>query len=70
MLAVRGRPSDGLRQCGLLVTATIHVVIAGYVLAKYIDSPLRGAEVVAWATLGFGILLWLVDLTAMTVRQI
>lgn len=70
VLAVRGRPSDGLRQCGLLVIATIPVVIAGYVLAKYIDSPLRGAEVVAWATLGFGILLWFVDRTAMTVRQI
>jgi undecaprenyl-diphosphatase len=70
VLILRGRSNDGFRQFSLLIVATLPVVIAGYGMAKYLNTPLRGVEVVAWATLGFGILLWVVDRTAMTVRQI
>lgn len=68
--AMRGRGSAGLRLFLYIVLATLPVVAAGFALARYGDDLLRGVEVVAWATLGFGVLLWLVDRSAMTVRQI
>ena len=68
--ALRGRGSAGLRLLLQTVLATLPVVAAGFVVARFGGDLLRGVEVVAWATLGFGILLWLVDRSAMTVRQI
>ena len=43
---------------------------AGYAASRYLGTELRSIEVIAWATLGFGILLWLVDRAGMTVRRI
>ena len=45
------------------------MLIAGFLLQDVIQDVLRSAEVVAWASIVFGILLWVVDRAAMTVRR-
>jgi undecaprenyl-diphosphatase len=70
LLLLRGRSSPGGRLALLVILATIPVIVAGYFGKPYIESHLRSAEVIAWATLGFGILLWIADKTGMTVHRI
>lgn len=66
---VQGRKSqDGLLALYVIV-ATIPVVIAGFALKKYLPDGIRSLAVVGWATLGFGIVLWVVDRAGMTVRR-
>jgi len=66
--AVRGRSSPGLKLFWLLVLATIPVVIAGLLLDRYVGTALRSVEVIAWAFIGFGVLLYVVDKTSLTVK--
>lgn len=68
--AVRGRSDPGLTLTLQLVVATLPLVGAGYALSRYGGDLLRSAEVVAWSTLGFGLLLWLADRTGMTIKRI
>lgn len=64
---VRGRPSGAFPPlpsralAGWLVLATIPLVIAGAVFAGVVASDLRNVKVIAWASIGFGVLLWLAD---------
>ncbi|HJN04886.1 MAG TPA: undecaprenyl-diphosphate phosphatase [Alphaproteobacteria bacterium] len=65
------RPDAGSRLFGLLVAATVPVVVAGAVLEyANLDGSLRSAEVVAWMTLVFGVVLYLADRMYLTVRRI
>lgn len=68
-LAVRGRPSPGLRLLGLLIVATIPVIIAGFLLDMFVGTALRSAEVIGWAFIAFGLLLYLVDKISLTVKR-
>nr|WP_246152154.1 undecaprenyl-diphosphate phosphatase [Roseospira navarrensis] len=68
LLTFRGGP--GARLILHLIVATIPVVIAGLLLKETIETSLRSLEVIAWATLGFGLLLWLADRVGLTVRRI
>ena len=52
-----------------LVLATIPVVIAGYLMNKYMDDIFRSLEVIGWTTLGFGLLLFGADKISMTIRS-
>lgn len=66
---LRFRMTDNARLLLLLIGATVPVLIAGFLLQDVIQEVLRSAEIVAWASIGFGILLWLVDRATMTVRR-
>ena len=44
-----------------LVVATIPLVVAGYLLAGFVGTELRSVKVIAWASIGFGLLLALAD---------
>lgn len=75
MLAGIGRVFKGRRDAGarlfmLLVIGTLPVVGAGFALHHYAVDYFRSVEVIAWATLGFGILLWVADKVGMTVRRV
>ena len=59
-LAAR-RFDDGARLASLVVVATVPTVIAGAILHELGPEMLRSAAVIAWATLGFGILLGIAD---------
>lgn len=68
--SMRGRRDPGAKLFLFLVIGTIPVVGAGYAMHHYLPGGLRSMEVIAWATLGFGILLWIADNIGMTVRRI
>ncbi len=68
--ALKGRRDPGARLFSLLVIGTIPVVGAGFALQHYGPGMFRSMEVIAWATLGFGILLWIADHVGMTVRRV
>lgn len=71
---VCGRRHPGARLFWLAVLATLPLVAGGYALNEYehmiSENWLRGVEVVGWATLGFGILLYIADKAGMTVRRV
>lgn len=54
---------------GMIIVATIPVGIAGFVLHEVGQESLRDPEVIAWATLGFGILLLVADRFGMTLHR-
>jgi len=55
---------------GMLILATIPVGLAGFVLHQLGADVLRNPEIIAWATLVFGLALWGADRFGMTVRRI
>ena len=67
----RGRANPGARLFGLLVLATIPVVIVGGLVSYFgVDEALRSVQVIGWTTLGFGIVLFLADRFFMTIRRL
>lgn len=67
---VQGRSDPGLRLVTLLVVGSIPVVIAGYLVSRYLGDAFRTIEVIAWSTIGFGLLLGFADRAGMTIRRI
>ena len=70
VLLVTGRSSRGAQLALYIIVGTIPVILIGYLGKDLIGTALRSAEVIAWATLGFGILLWVADKFGMTLRTI
>ncbi len=58
---VTGRGGPGARLAGMVVVASIPAFAAGLAIHEFAPTLLRSVEVIAWATLGFGILLWVAD---------
>ena len=65
-----GGSESGRRLLGQTALATAPVLVAGGLVFFYAGSILRSAEIVGWATLVFGILLYLADRYAGTSRQL
>jgi undecaprenyl-diphosphatase len=65
-----GRRTPALHLVICLFIATVPVLVIGFFGLHYIERVLRSVELIAWTTLGFGILLWIVDRLSMTVRRI
>ncbi|MBC6441236.1 MAG: undecaprenyl-diphosphate phosphatase [Rhodospirillales bacterium] len=55
---------------GMIVVATIPAGAAGYALHAIDENMFRDPAVIAWATLGFGLLLLVADLFGMTLRRL
>ena len=53
-----------------LVLATIPVLIAGYIINRYLGNAFRSLEVIGWTTLCFALLLLIADKLSMTIRKI
>ena len=58
---VAGRRNEATRLASHLALATFPIVIAGGALYVLAGNSLRDVAVIAWATLLFGLLLWIVD---------
>jgi undecaprenyl-diphosphatase len=67
---MRGRQDAGMRLFTHVVVATLPVIVAGYAMHTYGPWGLRGLVVIAWAMLGFGIILYIADRLGMTVRRV
>ncbi|MDX1485180.1 MAG: undecaprenyl-diphosphate phosphatase [Alphaproteobacteria bacterium] len=59
--AVRGKRTGETRLALQILIATAPVLAAGYILQKGLGISFRDPGVIAWMTLGFGILLWVGD---------
>jgi undecaprenyl-diphosphatase len=70
LMVSRGRNDPYAKLAGLLVLTTIPVIAAGYGLKHYGIDGLRSLNVIAWTTLGFGIVLWITDEVGMTLRRV
>lgn len=75
MLAGLGRLTLGqddahARLAGYLVVASVPVGVAGFAFKYYLPGGLDSIVVIAWATLGFGVVLYVADRLGMTVRRI
>lgn len=46
---------------GLIILASIPVLLVGFFASELVATHLRNARVIAWATIGFGLLLWWSD---------
>jgi undecaprenyl-diphosphatase len=68
--AFAGRKGPGLSLLLFIAAATIPAAAVGYFALRYVGAPLHSVEMVAWATLGFGLLLGIADRLCMTVRRI
>lgn len=60
---------DGARLGFFLVLGTLPVIGAGYWMHKNMPDGIRSIEIIGWATLGFGVFLWLVDRFGLTLRR-
>jgi len=59
---VRDARQDDSRQLGLiLLVASIPAIVAGGLLHSWVESALRDIRVIAFSTVGFGLLLWWAD---------
>ena len=67
---VRGRRDSGARLVGYLILGTLPVLAAGFAFNRYVPGGLRDIRVIGWATLGFGVLLYIFDRVGMTVRRV
>ena len=65
-----GRWTPGARLATLLVVATLPLVVVGWLFMDAISEHLRGTAVIAWTTIGFGIVLYIADRTTLTLRRI
>ncbi len=68
--ALGGRRDPGAALAMLVVAGTLPVIGAGLALDHYHPGGIRSLEVIAWATLGFGVLLYIADSAGMTLRRI
>ncbi|MGY9003424.1 MAG: undecaprenyl-diphosphate phosphatase [Rhodospirillales bacterium] len=67
---VQGRRDPGALLAWYLIVGTLPVISAGYVMNTYYPNAFRSVEVIGWATLGFGIILYISDKVGMTVCRI
>ena len=64
------RYTPGAALAGNVLIASLPVVVVGFLAHDIVAEALRSVAVIAWATIGFGILLWLADRLGMTFRRI
>jgi len=52
-----------------LIVATLPIVAFGYFMKDFVDTELRTIPTIAFATIGFGVLLWLADFKKKVVKD-
>jgi undecaprenyl-diphosphatase len=67
---IQGRRDPGALLAWYLILGTVPVIGTGYVMNSYYPNAFRSVEVIGWATLVFGIILYISDKLGMTVRRV
>jgi undecaprenyl-diphosphatase len=65
-----GQLSPGAHLAFHVVLASIPLIVVGYFFKEPITAMLRDVRIVAWATIGFAVVLLLADRTGLTVRRV
>ena len=63
-------PTDESKLCWFIIVASIPVAITGALAHELVEKELRSVEVIAMATLAFGVLLWYADWYGRGERQL
>lgn len=63
-----GRADPGARLVGLLIVATVPVIVVGFLANRFVDGW-RSIELIGWTTLVFGIVLYVTDRVGLTLRR-
>ncbi len=66
----RRRDGEEFRIAMLVVVATVPAVAAGWTINEFNQDIFRGLKVIAWATVGFAVLLYLADKLSLTVKRL
>jgi undecaprenyl-diphosphatase len=66
----QGRRDQGALLAGYILIGTIPALAVGYVMDRYVGDGLRSMAVVAWAMVGFAVVLYVADRTGLKVRRI
>lgn len=66
----RRRSGDEFRIAMLVVVATVPAVAAGWAINEFNQDIFRGLEIIAWATVGFAVLLYLADRLSLTIKRL
>lgn len=66
---VQRRQVGESRLAWAVIWGTLPVAVAGLLLNDVVESTLRSELVIAWATIGFGLLLWLADVRGVRQRH-
>ena len=67
---VIGRPSREGWLALYLLAATIPALVIGFLIERFVGSGLRRVEVVAWAMVGFAVVLYVADKVGPTLRRL
>lgn len=67
--ALGGKWTPSGRLAVMLVIATIPVLVVGFIEKDFVEARLNSIPIIGWATIGFGILLYIADKTGITVRR-
>ncbi|KZD11021.1 undecaprenyl-diphosphate phosphatase [Oceanibaculum pacificum] len=68
--ALKGRRTPGLMMIWYLLVGTVPPVVVGLAIHEYAGDALRSAEIIGWATLLFGVLLYIADKVGMTILRL
>jgi undecaprenyl-diphosphatase len=66
----KGRHDPGGQLVLYIVAATLPLVLAGFLMKDLITENLRDPTVIAWATIGFGLLLYAGDKIGLTLKRL
>ena len=66
----RGGGGEEFRIAMLLVVATVPAVAAGWAINEFNQDIFRGLEIIAWATVGFAVLLYLADKLSPAIKRL
>ncbi len=67
---VRGKRDPGARLALQIIVATIPTLGAAWAFDKYVGDGLRQMVVIGWTTVGYAILLFIVDKACMTIKRV
>ena len=65
-----GQMNPGARLAIHVILGSIPIVVVGFLFKDTITETLRDVRIVAWATIGFAVLLWFADRFGLTVRRV
>ncbi len=66
---VLGRVDAGGQLALFLLAGTVPALAVGYFVDRYLSASLRDPQVVAWALIGFGVVLFVADRLGMTIKR-
>jgi undecaprenyl-diphosphatase len=65
-----GRPAPSAHLAAAVIVGTVPLVVAGWLLKDVVSDELRSVTLIAWTTIGFGIVLYVADKSGLTVRRL